>query len=100
MMIGLLIVFSGDISVVLRETTLTISGSIDGGLHFETEIVRVIWSCTTEIVFSGDISVVLRETTLTISGSIDGGLHFETEIVRVIWSCTTEITVVVSVVVR
>ena len=37
------------ISVVLRETTLTISGSIDTGSAVESEIVRVVFLSATEI---------------------------------------------------
>ena len=39
-----------DISVVLRETTLTISASIETGSSVGPEIVRVVSLCTTEIL--------------------------------------------------
>ena len=38
-----------DIPVVLRETTLTISDSFEAGSPIETEIVRVVSLCTSEI---------------------------------------------------
>ena len=38
-----------DISIVQRETTLTISDSIETGSNVETEIVRVVSLSTTEI---------------------------------------------------
>ena len=44
--IGFLIVLS---RIVLRETTLIISDSIETGSHVETEIVRVVSLGTTEI---------------------------------------------------
>ena len=45
-----------DISVVLRETTLTISDSIQTGSPVEKEIVRVVSLTTTEITENNTIS--------------------------------------------
>ena len=47
---------ASDISVVLSDTTLIISGSIETGLPVDTEIVRVASLITTEITEKHDIN--------------------------------------------
>ena len=46
---NLLSIFQWNISAVLRETTLTISDSIETGAPAKSEIVGVVFLCTTEI---------------------------------------------------
>ena len=55
-----------DISVVLKETTLTISDSIETGSPVETKIVRVVSLKTTEII---EITRLKEKNTTGLHGS-------------------------------